>query len=162
MLEATEELINRNIKATDKEEYKMFLDTLKEYAPAGVPAPEAPKKVANTKAPKKPTPAPEAPEATTPAPKTEAKEAPAQEAKEAPKKPKASNAKKLTDTIEVGDTVKFRVEDEETEHPVKIIYISRYDIIEISKNEREVFKVRKVDFNNQVFAWKDKIGRAHV
>ena len=125
MLEATKELVTRNIKASDKEIYQSFLETLTEYAPAGLP------KVANKKAPKKDT-------------KKEGKK----EEKKAPKK--------LTDTIEVGDVVNFRVEGEEIEHPVKIIYISRYDVIAITKNEKEVFKIRKSAFNKQVFEWTDR------
>ena len=137
MLEATEELVTRNIKATDKEEYQMFLDTLKEYAPAGAPAPEAPKK---------PAPAPEAPKkvANTKAPK---KPAPAPEAKE----------KKPADKIQVGNIVQFQVEGEEIQHDIKIVNIGKYNIIGVmAEDEKEVFNIRKSDFNKQVFAWTDR------
>ena len=105
------------------------------------------KKVANKKAP--------APQKPTEAPKKEEKKAPKNN------KTNKNKAKKLTDTIEVGDVVKFRVEGEEIEHLVKIIYKSKYDVIAITQNEREVFKIRKSDFNKQVFEWRDRRGESY-
>lgn len=84
-----------------------------------------------------------------------------EEKKEKKEEKKEKKSKKLTDTIKVGDIIKFRVEGEEIEHPVKIIYISRYDIIAITKNEREVFKIRKIDFDKQIFEWKDRHGEEY-
>ena len=98
------------------------------------------KKVANTK------------------PEKEKPEKPKKPEKEKPVKPEK---KKLLDTIKVGDMVKFRVEGEEVEHDIKIIYISRYDVIAITKNEREVFKIRKIDFNSQIFKWEDRKGEEY-
>ena len=100
------------------------------------------KKVANKKAPKK-----------------EEKKEPKKEDKKPakPEKPENSKAKKLTDTIEVGDLVKFQVEGEEIQHNIKIVYKGRYNIIGImAEDEKEVFNIRKSDFNKHVFEWTDR------
>ena len=83
--------------------------------------------------------------------------------KAAPEKAASKNnkAKKLADTLKIGDIVYFRVEGEEIMHPVKIIYKSKYDIIAITKDEREVFKIRKIDFNKQIFEWTDRKGETY-
>lgn len=75
--------------------------------------------------------------------------------------PKGNKENNILEKVQVGDIVKFRVEGEEIEHNIKIIYISRYDVIAISSNEREVFKIRKIDFQKQIFEWTDRKGETY-
>ena len=146
MLEATKELVTRNIKASDKEIYQSFLETLTEYAPAGLP------KVANKKAPKKDTKKDTKKEG-----KKEDKKPAKKPAKKEGKKEDKKPAKKITDKIEVGDIVKFQVEGEEIQHDIKIVYKGKNNIIGVmAEDEKEVFNIRKSDFNKQMFAWTDR------
>lgn len=116
------------------------------------------KKVANKKAPKKET-TPEAPEATPEAPKKEATP------KKAPKKEsqlKGNKQANIVDKIKVGTVVKFRVEEEEIEHNITIVNIGKYNIIGVMQDdEKEVFNIRKSDFNKQVFGWRDRNGEEY-
>lgn len=64
--------------------------------------------------------------------------------------------------VNVGDSVYFRVEGEEIEHEILIIYKGKSNIIGIMKeDEKEVFSIRKVDFNKQVFEWEDRRGEQY-
>lgn len=139
LIQATTELLTRKIKATEKEEYADFLDTLKEYAPLIKIEKVANEKIQLNK---------------------DNKKAPKKDNKKAEKKEEKKEAN-ILEKIKIGDVVKFRVEEEEIEHNIKIIYISRYDVIAITENEREVFKIRKIDFKNQVFEWKDRKGETY-
>ena len=85
--------------------------------------------------------------------KKPAKKPAKKEGKKEDKKP----AKKITDKIEVGDIVKFQVEGEEIQHDIKIVYKGKYNIIGVmAEDEKEVFNIRKSDFNKQAFAWTDR------
>ena len=75
---------------------------------------------------------------------------------EVPEKPAKVEKVQPANKVKVGDIVRFRVEGEEIEHEIKVIYKSRYDVICISRDEREVFKVRKTDFNRLAFQWTDR------
>lgn len=140
LFQATSILLQSKIKASEKEEYADFLDTLKEYAPI-----IEIEKVANKKVP----------------PKKEEIEEKKDTKKATEKTTKSQPKENILEKIKVGDVVKFRVEGEEIEHPVKIIYLSRYDVIAITENEREVFKIRKIDFQKQMFLWKDRKGEEY-
>ena len=95
-------------------------------------------KVANKKAPAKPD-------------KTEAPIKPEKV------KPKKTEKVKPFDRVNVGDTVYFRVEGEEIDHEILIVYKGKKSLIAIMKeDEREVFPIGKTEFNKQVFAWKDR------
>lgn len=109
-------------------------------------------KVANKKAPAKPEKAPE-----------KAPEKPEKVKPEKPEKPeKAPEKAKLFNKVNVGDTVHFRVEGEEIEHDIRIIYKGKNNIIAIMKeDENEVFNIRKTDFNKQVFEWTDRHGETY-
>lgn len=131
-----------NIKVLDI--LVMYIDSLvneeKKEANKKVPA----KKVANKKVPAKEVPSKEAPVKKEPA-------------KEVPVK-----TGKPFNKVNVGDSVYFRVEGEEIEHEILIIYKGKSNIIGIMKeDEKEVFSIRKVDFNKQVFEWKDRRGEQY-
>ena len=87
------------------------------------------------------------------APKKDTKKDTKKEDKKEDKKP----AKKITNKIEVGDIVKFQVEGEEIQHNIKIVYKGKYNIIGVmAEDEREVFNIRKSDFNKKAFSWTDR------
>ena len=100
-------------------------------------------------------------------PKTEpAKTKPAKPEK-APAKPekapeKATKKVKPFNKVKVGDTVRFRVEGEEKEHKIMIVYKGINNIVAImAEDEREVFSIRKTDFNKGIFNWKDRHGEEY-
>lgn len=136
-----------NIKVLDI--LVMYIDSLvneeKKEANKKVPA----KKVANKKVPAKEVPSKEAPVKKEPAKEVPAKEVPVKTGKPFNK-------------VNVGDSVYFRVEGEEIEHEILIIYKGKSNIIGIMKeDEKEVFSIRKVDFNKQVFEWEDRRGEQY-
>lgn len=107
------------------------------------------KKEANKKVPAKEVPSKEAPVKKEPAKEVPAKEVPVKTGKPFNK-------------VNVGDSVYFRVEGEEIEHEILIIYKGKSNIIGIMKeDEKEVFSIRKVDFNKQVFEWEDRRGEQY-
>lgn len=86
--------------------------------------------------------------------------------KKAPTKPEKAPTKtkkvKPFNKVNVGDVVKFQVEGEELEHDIKIIYKGKYNIIGVMvDDEKEVFLVRKADFNKGIFNWKDRHGEEY-
>lgn len=102
------------------------------------------KKVANKKAPAKTKPEPKKP------------------AKTEPAKTEKTKKVKLFNKVEVGDVVKFRVEGEEVKHDIRIIYKGINHIVGIMvEDEREVFVIRKTDFNKGVFEWIDRKGETY-
>jgi hypothetical protein len=69
---------------------------------------------------------------------------------------------KLSDRVNVGDTVYFRVEGEEINHPVLILFKGKKNIIAVMKeNEDEGFLISKSVFNKQVFEWTDRKGETY-
>lgn len=83
-------------------------------------------------------------------------------AKEVPSKEAPVKTGKPFNKVNVGDSVYFRVEGEEIEHEILIIYKGKSNIIGIMKeDEKEVFSIRKVDFNKQVFEWEDRRGEQY-
>jgi len=96
------------------------------------------------------------------------KKAPAKKGKEAPETPapekpaKTEKPEKPFNKVNVGDIVLFRVEGEEIEHEILIVYKGKNNIIAIMKeDENEVFNIRKSDFNKQVFEWTDRKGEQY-
>jgi len=101
------------------------------------------------------------------------KKAPAKKGKEAPETPapekpaktekvKPEKSAKPFDRVNVGDIVLFRVEGEEIEHEILIVYKGKSNIIGVMKeDEKEVFLIRKSDFNKQVFEWTDRHGEQY-
>lgn len=125
-----------------------ILDELVIYIDSLVEADKA-KKVANKKqAPQK-------------QPKTEkVKPEPAKTEVQEPAKKGKDN--KPFNKVKVGDTVYFRVEGEEVEHAILIIYKGKNNLIAImADDETEVFNIRKKDFNKQVFEWTDRKGETY-
>ena len=143
-------------------EGNQILDILCTFIGSQTKAEKAVDKVANKKAPTKEAPkAPEkAPEAPKEAPKAEDKlKAPKKEEKSTSTKLKGNSNKeeKLSQTLKVGDKLKFRVEGEEIEHNITIVNIGKYHIIAImTEDEKEVFNIKKADLDKQVFGWKDR------
>jgi len=102
--------------------------------------------------------------ANTKAPKVKTKEAPAKEAPEkAPAKPeKAPEEVKPFNKVNIGDTVRFRVEGEEIKHNIIIIYKGKNNLVGIMESdEQEVFLIRKTDFNKGIFSWTDRHGETY-
>ena len=151
-------------------EGNQILDILCTFIESQTKAEKAVDKVANKKAPTKEAPkAPEkAPEAPKEAPKAEDKPK-APKAPKEPKEPKETKLKgnsnkeeKLSQTIKVGDKLKFRVEGEEIEHNITIVNIGKYHIIAImTEDEKEVFNIKKADLDKQVFGWKDRYNETY-
>jgi transcription elongation GreA/GreB family factor len=95
-------------------------------------------------------------------PEKEKPEKPEKEKPEKPEKEKPEKPDKPFNKVNVGDTVYFRVEGEEIKHSIKIIYKGRKNVIGImTDDEDEVFKIRKQDFNKQVFEWTDRKGETY-
>ena len=83
--------------------------------------------------------------------------APKKDTKKDTKKEDKKEDKKPAKKIEVDDIVKFQVEGEELQHNIKIVYKGKYNIIGVmAEDEREVFNIRKSDFNKKAFSWTDR------
>lgn len=128
------------------EEKNEVLDELVAFIDSLVQA----EKVANKKAPTKPE----------KAEKVKPEKAPKKETKKETKKPE--KVAKPFDKIEVGDIIQFQVEGEEVKHNILIVYKGTNNIIAIMKDdEREVFNIRRKDFDKGVFEWTDRHGETY-